>query len=105
MNLPQNATDFLDVFVGYYTRVRGIYGESSCSKQLRLPTIHVYAFSSAADPVLDVAERAAASLQCSLSELGKSVVSTNSLGIVGVSGIKENEKISKAIYQVSCCLI
>eukprot|EP01032_Pedospumella_encystans_P012454 gene12454-14410_t len=60
MNLPANATDFLDVFIGLYTRV----GEDRLSSW-SLPRIHVYAFSThVADPVQDIINRSAGILQC-----------------------------------------
>ena len=93
MNLPQNATDFLDVFIGYDRRRRKL----GCATTL-LPTIHVYGFSSAEDPVQEMACRAAASLQCSVEELGTKVVSTTALGIVGLSGVKENNLVADSIY-------
>jgi len=92
MNLPQSATDFLDVFIGYSRRVCAQEGS------VLLPTIHVYAFSSAEDPVADIALRAAASLKCSVGDLGSAVVSTASLGIVGVCGPRELNLIAEAIY-------
>ena len=94
MNLPQNATEFLDVFIGYNKRRNGV---DSAKKML--PTIHVYGFSSAEDPVQDVACRAALSLRCSVKELGTDVVSTSSLGIVGLSGEKENNLLADSIYK------
>ena len=90
MNLPQNATDFLDVFVGFSTRRE--------TQSATLPTIHVYGFSSADDPILDLASRAASSMGCSLADLGAGVVSTASLGIIGVSGLRELELVYDAIY-------
>lgn len=94
MNLPQNATDFLDVFIGYTVRRQRMSGQLLQS----LPTIHVYGFSSAEDPVMDLAIRASESLQCSLSDLAALVVSTTLLGINGVSGPGEFEVITSALY-------
>ncbi len=103
MNLPQNATDFLDVFIGYTKRGECHVTEAGkgivTDTQHRLPTIHVYAFSSEEDPILDVANRAATSLQCKVENLGKRVVSTTELGILGISGPKENAKLSHAVYE------
>lgn len=93
MNLPQNATDFLDVFIGYNKRRIGLDGPEKM-----LPTIHVYGFSAAEDPVYDMACRAASTLQCSIKDLGAKVVSTATLGIVGLSGVKENNLVADSIY-------
>lgn len=48
MNLPQSSISFLDVFINQKCR----------------PTIHIYAFSSEADPVNDIRLRIANVLQC-----------------------------------------
>jgi len=90
MNLPQSATEFLDTFIGFCRRSPG--------NDRPLPVIHVYAFSSAEDPVVDVAERCARVMNCRVGDLGSRVVSTNTLGITGVSGSKELEIVSRALY-------
>ena len=95
MNLPQNATEFLDIFIGYLTRRTN----NNLTTPLALPTIHVYAFSTADDPVHDVAARSAESLQCPLSSLGTGIVSTADLGIHGVSGPKEMKLVIDALYE------
>jgi len=97
MNLPQSATDFLDVFIGYSRRNNEAMGFQPGGTH-PLPTIHVYAFSSAEDPVNDVAQRAAARLGCSIEALGSAVVTTASLGIVGICGPRELNLIAEAIY-------
>jgi tRNA (guanine37-N1)-methyltransferase len=100
MNLPQSAPEFLDVFIGLSRRHNDFRGslESSVDKCV-LPVIHVYAFSSSEDPVVDVAERCAGMLKCSVESLGTRIVSTASLGITGVCGSKEHKLISDAIYR------
>ena len=61
MNLPQNATDFLDVFIGLGKRL----GEARFAEWKELPRIHVYAFSThVEDPVQDIVNRSAGVLQC-----------------------------------------
>ena len=50
MNLPQTATEFLDVFIGLRRR----FNDPS---SYRTPTIHVYAFSTADDVIDDVRRR------------------------------------------------
>ena len=84
MNLPQNATDFLDVFIGLARRkdkqgnsVFAVAADAAdaadaaarVSRRL-LPRIHVYAFSTADDPVKDIAERSAGIMQCDPAILG-----------------------------------
>lgn len=64
MNLPANATDFLDVFIGLARRGSSM---SDC-----LPRIHVYAFSVSSDPVADVVDRVATVLRCPVEVLGYS---------------------------------
>lgn len=60
MNLPQNATDFLDVFIGLGKRLGERFSEWK-----ELPRIHVYAFSTCVeDPVGDIVNRSAGVLQC-----------------------------------------
>ena len=94
MNLPQNATDFLDIFIGYNKRRK-----EANDAEKTLPTIHVYGFSAAQDPVYDLACRASSTLQCSVEDLGAKVVSTTSLGILGLSGEKENNLVLDSIYE------
>jgi tRNA (guanine37-N1)-methyltransferase len=62
MNLPANATDFLDVFIGLGRR----------GEWLVLPRIHVYAFSVSPDPVADIVDRVASVLRCPVEALGYS---------------------------------
>lgn len=64
MNLPANATDFLDVFIGLAKR--------GSSMSDTLPRIHVYAFSVSPDPVADVVDRVATVLRCPVEALGYS---------------------------------
>lgn len=63
MNLPQNATDFLDIFIGYGKRLGSIY-DRNC-----LPRIHCYAFSTADDPILDIAKRVSQMMNCLVDDL------------------------------------
>jgi tRNA (guanine37-N1)-methyltransferase len=63
MNLPQSATDFLDVFIGLGQRIGPSFNESL------LPRIHVYAFSTASDPVADIVDRVAGVMKCDPSAL------------------------------------
>ena len=91
MNLPQSAPEFLDVFVGFSRRI--------AKSDHPLPIIHVYAFSSAEDPVSDVANRCADIMNCHVNNLGSRVLSTTSLGITGVSGPEEFDLISKALFE------
>jgi len=87
MNLPQNATDFLDAFIGIGT----LYVEAACAaamgaasseqahlaahlqaarSALMMPRIHVYGFSTdPLDPVADMARRAAATMGCPVEAL------------------------------------
>ena len=59
MNLPQNATDFLDAFIGLARRTSkgGASPGPAAASPIplftvdNLPRIHVYAFSTAADPI------------------------------------------------------
>lgn len=62
MNLPQSATEFLDVFIGLGSKPAFKHGAA-------LPRIHVYGFSTDADPVLDMARRAAAVMRCPVDAL------------------------------------
>ena len=63
MNLPQSATEFLDVFIGLGTRIGSEFNESL------LPRIHVYGFSTADDPIADIVQRVAGVLRCDVSTL------------------------------------
>jgi len=55
MNLPKDALEFLDVFVGLFKNTKKeIYNKNS------LPVIHVYGFSNARDPQEDLFSRIAA---------------------------------------------
>jgi tRNA (guanine37-N1)-methyltransferase len=63
MNLPQNAIDFVDVFIGMLSR------SPPQSPARSPPVVHVYAFSSSIDPVEDVRNRIASVLRCSSSQL------------------------------------
>eukprot|EP00600_Ochromonadales_sp_CCMP1393_P000591 CAMPEP_0174983836 /NCGR_PEP_ID=MMETSP0004_2-20121128/17376_1 /TAXON_ID=420556 /ORGANISM="Ochromonas sp., Strain CCMP1393" /LENGTH=637 /DNA_ID=CAMNT_0016236155 /DNA_START=218 /DNA_END=2131 /DNA_ORIENTATION=- len=103
MNLPQSATDFLDVFIGLHTRRRkmlqqahpagqaatsgagagaevGHLDSAEDSIRILLPRIHVYAFSTAIDdPVGDIVKRCSEVLQCPVSAIrtGSSSTSTS----------------------------
>lgn len=66
MNLPANATDFLDVFIGLETRYKN---EGYADSAQVMPRIHVYGFSTASDPVADMADRVASILRCAVSSL------------------------------------
>ena len=68
MNLPQNAIDFLDVFI------RLNYRQITSSTPPPPPTIHVYSFSSDPDPINDIRNRVASVLQCEVSLLPKTFV-------------------------------
>ena len=73
MNLPQNATDFLDAMIGLgsiYTHSLNSGAPCKDMNTILMPRVHVYGFSTAEDPVLDLAQRAAESMQCPLSALG-----------------------------------
>ncbi|XP_075521797.1 tRNA (guanine(37)-N(1))-methyltransferase 1 isoform X2 [Primulina tabacum] len=50
MNLPNDATEFLDAF-------KGIFKENNRDREFILPRIHVYGFSKAQDPEFDFHER------------------------------------------------
>ena len=67
MNLPQTATDFLDVFIGIAKRTDK-NGKSVFSSE-NLPRIHVYAFSTSEDPIGDIVDRSAGIMKCSPSDL------------------------------------
>lgn len=52
MNLPKDAIEFLDVFVGLFKNTnKEIYSKDS------LPTVHIYGFSNAVDPKQELTER------------------------------------------------
>jgi tRNA (guanine37-N1)-methyltransferase len=73
MNLPQSAYEFVDVFIGYHHRYN-----SSLTSSLTLPRIHVYAFSTATDPIEDVIRRVASIMQCSVDDMNyQSVIDVN----------------------------
>jgi tRNA G37 N-methylase Trm5 len=69
MNLPANATDFLDVFIGLHARFNAALTNGSAisatsnnhdgiaTSSLPLPRIHVHGFSNAADPIADMTQR------------------------------------------------
>lgn len=80
MNLPQNATDFLDVFIGLNTRLK-TQGLGSFAD---LPRIHCYAFSTSETPILDIASRVAGVLQCEVADLNYTDT-TIATGIAGNS--------------------
>lgn len=63
MNLPQSAYEFVDVFIGYHHRY------APTSSPLSLPRIHVYAFSTASDPIEDVVQRVASVMQCTMEDM------------------------------------
>ncbi len=51
MNLPKDALEFLDVFVGLFNNTKKeIYNKTS------LPIVHVYGFSNARDPKEDISQ-------------------------------------------------
>jgi hypothetical protein len=65
MNLPQNASDFLDVFVGIGKRFDESNSETTSGREgFRLPRINVYGFSTHTHPIRDLAHRAAMTMQC-----------------------------------------
>lgn len=74
MNLPQTATDFLDVFIGFRTRyVKYLETQSKLSKDEQekklqaffVPRINVYAFSThPTEPIVDIVERCAHVMRC-----------------------------------------
>jgi hypothetical protein len=92
MNLPQSALEFLDTFIGYSRRF------AKERKIISLPIIHVYSFSTEKNPVLDVAQRAADIMNCTLVELGTGIISTQELGIKGVCDSKDLNLINSSIY-------
>lgn len=55
MNLPANAVEFLDTFVGVYREknLELMHEEPSNARVIKLPSVHCYCFSKAEDPVLD----------------------------------------------------
>jgi len=67
MNLPQTATDFLDIFIGLKTRYKD-------STNYRVPRIHVYAFATADDVIDDVRQRCAKIMRIKEEELPSSAV-------------------------------
>ena len=89
MNLPANATDFLDAMVGLATLAgkkkkktdknddNNDDGGGDEEDEVIMPRVHVYGFSSEDDGVLDMAERACAIMGCSVSALGERDMTTN----------------------------
>jgi tRNA (guanine37-N1)-methyltransferase len=85
MNLPANATDFLDSMVGLAvlagvkkegeTHASGSHGGRTARPVM--PRVHVYGFSSADDPIADMAERACGRMGCSIAALGVRDTSSN----------------------------
>jgi tRNA (guanine37-N1)-methyltransferase len=77
LNLPSTAISFLDCFIGLGYRINSHSaagagagaGSTGCPAGGQ-PRVHVYAFSNAEDPALDVVQRAAAVLQCAVSDFG-----------------------------------
>lgn len=71
MNLPQNAIEFLDAFIGCGIRYNAAVGENyKIGEFSKMPRIHVYAFSTNMEsPVHDVIVRAARYLNCTPSAL------------------------------------
>lgn len=105
MNLPQNATDFLDVFIGLghlydaHHRERGT-GLTAEHKKLR---IHVYAFSThLEDAVGDIVRRSAGVLQCSPEEI--TAATTNAAGEPLESGCLGHVVRDVAPKKVMVCL-
>lgn len=105
MNLPQNATDFLDVFIGVghlydaHHRERGT-GLTSEGKKLR---IHVYAFSThLEDAVGDIVRRSAGVLRCSPEEI--TAATTNAAGEALESGCLGHVVRDVAPKKVMVCL-
>ncbi len=71
MNLPQNATDFLDVFIGLYHR----YKKHPKHEQIPffVPRIHVYAFTTfLEDPIGDIINRSAGIMRCTSEDIRNS---------------------------------
>ncbi len=82
MNLPQTATDFLDVFIGLRARYEAFLTNqkemNETEKEAKrnafyVPRINVYAFSThPTDPIGDIRERCAGVMQCSAEDIANS---------------------------------
>ena len=93
MNLPANATDFLDAMIGIGV-LAGLdkIDDPANTRDHIMPRVHVYGFSTAEDPVLDMAQRACTTMGCKVSDLGER--STDS------SNVASREKNTWAGHQV-----
>jgi tRNA (guanine37-N1)-methyltransferase len=68
MNLPQNATDFLDVFIGLHNRYKKHADHEKHA--FFVPRIHVYAFTThLEDPIGDIINRSAGIMRCSSEDI------------------------------------
>lgn len=104
MNLPQNATDFLDVFIGYLKTNNNTNqeeqekAENRTELENKLPVIHVYAFSTAIDDlpnsaVTDIANRCALRMRCNVDDLGEQRIiaaSGTKLANITLKSLKQN---------------
>ena len=93
MNLPASATDFLDVFIGYFARYRSAGTVESALTSTLLPRIHVYGFSTAVEPVQDLINRAALVMRCEPSDI---VIDTLDRGALKES---KKRKLTKLLAQ------
>jgi hypothetical protein len=65
------------LFINIYIK---LFPFSDAPHNLKLPVIHIYSFSTASDPILDIAERVSNTLRCDVSDLGE-IISTSALGL------------------------
>ena len=93
MNLPASATDFLDVFIGYFARYRSAGTVEAALSSALLPRIHVYGFSTAVEPVQDLINRAALVMRCEPSDI---VIDTLDRGALKES---KKRKLTKILAQ------